>query len=183
MNLANAFTQRNRLKSYISGLTSLVSANEKSYKHIKPDEDFWKDGNPWTEFNGVSYTDMITRILTAKEKLGELNTVIDAANVAARPYLNKIESLKSQAATLERICSLLQNTPSFELYKIGGPYSDDPAEKVAVILDVVPAQFYSKLQKIKSEIMDTEDQLSEVNGRTNVEVPESLMEYLSSYNR
>ena len=175
MTIQKAFVERNRLKKYINELTQKIQ-----YVSITSEEGEVRD---WREFDGVSYDDYFNKIIEAKNALGALNCAIDVANVNVRPLLDSIESAKAQLSSVSPIVSGIRNVRPVEKDVEYDAQNRRVVIEKKVKLDI-DAEKYVKLEKdLNKTIRDLEDQISEKNAETQVEISKELKEFLLTYNK
>lgn len=171
MNIAKAFIERNRLKRYISKNTDLLETMSISHRSDLGQRD-------WHESNGISFDEMLNKILKAKEMLTEFNIAIDKANSeGGRELLDKLEGKKAQLATLQWTVGLIRNFQAKKPEWINGEtifteYSlDTNAEDVLL-----------NFKKAEKDVNALEDEIAAFNGSKTVKLSKELEDFLSSYN-
>lgn len=174
MTIQKAFVERNRLKKYIALLSEKLR-----YVSTYSEEDETRD---WRELDGVSYDEVVDKILEAKNALGALNCAIDVANVNVRPLLDSIETTKAQLSTVSQIVLGIRGIP-----KNQKSWECDQNDKKILVEHKYKADInvekYVQLEKdLNKTIRDLEDQISEKNAETQVEISKELKEFLLSYN-
>ena len=175
MTIQKAFVERNRLKKYINELTQKIQ-----YVSITSEEGEVRD---WRELDGVSYDDYFNKIIEAKNALGALNCAIDVANVNVRPLLDSIESAKAQLSSVSPIVNSIRNVRSVEKDVEYDAQNRRVVIEKKIKLDI-DAEKYVKLEKdLNKTIRDLEDQISEKNAVTQVEISKELKEFLLTYNK
>ena len=175
MTIQKAFVERNRLKKYINELTQKIQ-----YVSITSEEGEVRD---WREFDGVSYDNYFDKIIEAKNALGALNCAIDVANVNVRPLLDSIESAKAQLSSVSPIVNGIRNVRPIEKDVEYDAQNRRVVIEKKVKLDI-DAEKYVKLEKdLNKTIRDLEDQISEKNAETQVEISKELKEFLLTYNK
>ncbi len=175
MTIQKAFVERNRLKKYINELTQKIQ-----YVSITSEEGEVRD---WRELDGVSYDDYFNKIIEAKNALGALNCAIDVANVNVRPLLDSIESAKAQLSSVSPIVNSIRNVRPVEKDVEYDAQNRRVVIEKKVKLDI-DAEKYVKLEKdLNKTIRDLEDQISEKNAETQVEISKELKEFLLTYNK
>lgn len=175
MNIQKSFVVRNRLKAYISELTSTLRNTS-----IVSESDESRD---WTETDGVSYDALFDRLIGAKNALGALNCAIDEANVAVRPLLNAVESYKAQLASVSPVTAKIRST---KLVQKERDYNEDG--KVVTIeknykFDIDKDKYIKFEKELQKNIRDLEDQISEKNATTQVTISKELKDFLDNYDK
>lgn len=170
MNIAKAFVERNRLKQYISGLTSIITAVPVYYdKKVG-------NTNP-TQLNGKSYSEMVDEIIKAKEFFGQFNQAIDEANIKkSRKLLNELEASKACLATIQCTLNKAENVVKKDIV-----YKDGQEIIVERELVVDVSKLQEEQKKLKKKIKKLEDDISVANAETEVILSDALKEYLENY--
>lgn len=174
MVLAKAFIERNRLKKFISELTTAVAGTQVFHNEKAGNRD-WTN----TPLGGKTLDEAIDNLIKAKDMLGELNSVIDEANIKrAKALINRIETLKSELSSIQNVIERVEYVKDKDI-----SMANDGTPVVMVnVLDVDKRNLQSLEKQIKKEIMKTEDELAEANATTEVAIPTELQEYLEKYN-
>lgn len=171
MNIAKAFIERNRLKRYISKHTDLLETMSISHRADLGERD-------WHESNGISFDEMLDKILKAKKMLTEFNIAIDKANSeGGRELLDKLEGKKAQLATLQWTVGLIRNFQAKKPEWVNG-------ETVITEynLDVNAENVLSSLKKAEKDVNALEDEIAAFNSSKVVKLSKELEDFLSSYN-
>lgn len=167
MNIAKAFVERNRLKNYISGLTTEINQTQ-TWHDKKTGERDWGSGK--------SLDSMLEEVINAKRILGEFNTAIDKANILkSRELLNRLESAKANLSTIDFALKRADVTTKEVSYLNG----------LEVIIERVVDVDIDKLKELqkfyKKEIKSLEDEIAVSNAETEVELSDDLRKFLESY--
>lgn len=167
MNIAKAFIERNRLKNYISELTTSITQTQ-TWHDKKTGERNWG--------NGKSLDSMLEEVINAKKILGDFNTAIDKANILkSRELLNKLESAKANLSTIDYALKKADVTTKEVTYLNG----------LETIIERVVDVDVSKLKELqkfyKKEIKRLEDEIAVSNVETEVKLSDDLKKFLESY--
>lgn len=167
MNIAKAFVERNRLKNYISELTTEITQTQ-TWHDKKTGERDWGGGK--------SLDSMLEEVINAKRILGEFNTAIDKANILkSRELLNRLESAKANLSTIDFALKRTDVTTKEVSYLNG----------LEVIIERVVDVDIDKLKELqkfyKKEIKSLEDEIAVSNAETEVELSDDLRKFLESY--
>lgn len=167
MNIAKAFVERNRLKNYISELTTEITQTQ-TWHDKKTGERDWGSGK--------SLDSMLEEVINAKRILGEFNTAIDKANILkSRELLNRLESAKANLSTIDFALKRTDVTTKEVSYLNG----------LEVIIERVVDVDIDKLKELqkfyKKEIKSLEDEIAVSNAETEVELSDDLRKFLESY--
>lgn len=167
MNIAKAFIERNRLKNYISELTTSITQTQ-TWHDKKTGERNWGSGK--------SLDSMLEEVIDAKRMLGDFNTAIDKANILkSRELLNKLESAKANLSTIE-FALKRADVATKEVTYLNG------LEAIIERVVDVDVNKLKELQKFyKKEIKQLEDEIAISNAETEVELSDDLKKFLESY--
>lgn len=167
MNIAKAFVERNRLKNYISELTTEITQTQ-TWHDKKAGERDWGSGK--------SLDSMLEEVINAKRILGEFNTAIDKANILkSRELLNRLESAKANLSTIDFALKRTDVTTKEVSYLNG-------LEVIIERVVDVDIDRLKELQKFyKKEIKSLEDEIAVSNAETEVELSDDLRKFLESY--
>lgn len=170
MNIAKAFVERNRLKKFISEKSDMLRYAK--LWHNKDDGD-----RNWQELGGDSVEQLLDKVLIAKEKLGEFNKAIDAANMKGpRQKLDELESLFAQSTTLQTLTNEAKNFKEKEVLGSNGVLYT-----TINVMDIDFAKLNRRLKDVKKLMQKTEDEISSLNASIEVELSDDLKNYLESY--
>ncbi len=175
LTLTDGFKLRNLLKKKISEL-----ATELRFMPVTYDKE---TGNSSIEAFSKKYGSVMEGtlfLLELQKTLGNLNIAIDDANTVVRPLLDTIEVLKNNERVLDSIVSRCTSANLVEknFNSVTGVYDITEYHLVVSSDDLEKA---AALQKnCRREILETEQQISQLNGSTSYpfELSEKIYDYV-----
>lgn len=185
INLARAFTLRKRLRSVVNEIGDKLG-NASVFIHVSteyPDEQVIETNIKPFGYKGLDLMGTYKLYVEANKKMVQLNNLIDCANVpVARSKINELESQKSFVGILNNFAeenkTFVEKSSKYETFIDSSIRETKGGIVTKNFKKICDYDWEQEADNCRKRIVQLEDELSDINATTVIDVPDDLIKFI-----